>query len=128
MMPRTPSILLLALLASACSSKASEAPAAGAHVIRTMQLNEGKPSHIGFESAQAQGMIEIAADVHIGYESVTVTPDSAGSSRTVITLDGKLLDFWGPELKIGERSYGRLSGAMQIQISANGVTVNGEKR
>jgi hypothetical protein len=120
--------LALALLSCACSSKSSEAPAAGAHVIRTLQLNEGKPSHIGFESAHAQGMIEIASDVHIGYQSVTVTPDASGASRQVITLDGKVLDFSGAELKIGERSYGKLSGAVQIQINANGVTVNGEKR
>ncbi len=127
-MPPKAAALVLAVLACACSSKPAEAPAAGAHVIRSMQLNEGKPSHIGFESPHAQGMIEIAPDVHIGYQSVTVTPESAGASRQVITLDGKVLDFWGGELKIGERSYGKLWGAVQIQITANGVTVNGEKR
>jgi hypothetical protein len=121
-------LILLVFLGAACSSKASEVPAAGAHVIRSMQLNEGKPSHIGFESPHAQGMIEIAPDVKIGYQAVTVTPDASGASRQVITLDGKTLEFWGPELKIGERSYGKLSGAVQIKIDASGVTVNGEKR
>jgi hypothetical protein len=57
-----------------------------------------------------------------------LTPESAGASKQVITLDGKALEFWGPELKIGERSYGKLSGAVQIKIDASGVTVNGEKR
>jgi hypothetical protein len=60
-------LVLLLFLAAACGSKAGDAPPAGAHVIRSMQLNEGKPSHIGFESPHAQGMIEIAPDVHIGY-------------------------------------------------------------
>lgn len=124
----TRTLLLLVFLAAACSSKGSEAPAAGVHVIRSMQLNDGKPSHIAFESQYAQGTIEIAADVKIGYQSVTVTPDSAGASRQVITLDGKLFDFWGAELRIGERSYGKLAGAVEIRISAAEVTVNGEKR
>jgi len=121
-------VLPVLLLLAACGSKAAEVPAASARVIRSMQLNEGKPSHIGFESQYAQGMIEIAPDVHIGYQSVSVTPDSAGAPRQVITLDGKPLDFSGPELRIGERSYGKLSGAVRIHIDASGVTVNEEKR
>ena len=120
-MPRA--LVLLLFLAVGCSSKPAEV-----HVIRSMQLNEGKPSHIGFESSYAQGTIEIAADVKIGYQSITFTPASAGVSKQVITLDGKVCDFWGSELKIGERSHGPLSGAVVIRIDASRVTVNGEKR
>ena len=128
MTTRNVSILALALLACACCSKTPQADSSGVHVIRALKLNEGKTSYVGFESSYAQGMIEIGADVHIGYQSVTVSPDASGASRQVITLDGKMLDIWGPELKIGERGYGKLAGAVQIRIDASGVTVNGQKR
>jgi len=116
-------MLALALLTGSCGSKAPDAPVPTARVIRSMQLNEGAPSHITFESAFAKGAIEIAGDVKIGYQSVT-----EGPSRQVITLDGQPFAFDGPELKIGEKSYGKLTGEVQIQISASGVLVNGEKR
>ena len=127
-MPRPLWITALAVLASSCGSKAPDTPPAGIHVIRSMQLNEGKPSHIGFESSYAKGTIEIGADVHIGYQSATVMPDKAGASRQVITLDGKVLDFEGPLLTIGDKSYGKLAGDVQIRIAGEGVSVNGEKR
>ena len=120
--------LALALLTGSCGSKAPDAPASTARVIRSMQLNEGTPSHITFESAFAKGTIEIAGDVKIGYQSITVTPDKDATSRQVITLDGQAFVFDGAELRIGEKSYGKLAGEVQIQISATGVTVNGEKR
>jgi hypothetical protein len=66
--------------------------------------------------------------VKIGYQSLTVTPDKEGTSRQVITLDGLAFAFDGAELKIGEKSYGKLAGEVQIEISSQGVTVNGEKR
>ena len=120
---------VLLFVACACGSKAADAPPAGKHVIRAMQLNnEGKTSHIEFESSFAQGTIEIAPDARIDYKSITVVQDNTETSRTVITLDGKALDFWGPELMIGERSYGKLSGAVQVQISRDRVLVNDEQR
>jgi hypothetical protein len=121
-------ILCLALLLGACGPKTPSAPAAGLHVIRAMQLNDGAPSRISFESAYAKGTIEIGADVHIGYQSVTRTPEEAGASREVITLDGQVLDFWGSELKVGEKSHGKLAGEVQIRITREGVSVNGEAR
>jgi hypothetical protein len=121
-MPRL--ILLLALWCGSCSPK-SDAPTASSRVIRSMQLKEGEPSHISFESAYAKGTIEIASDVHIGYQSVTVTPDTAGGSRQVITLDGKALEFDGPELLIGGESKGKLEGEMDILIGAPGVVFRG---
>jgi len=120
-MPRA--LLCLLLLVSACGSKAPDAPAPAARVIRSMQLNEGTPSHITFESAYAKGTIEIAGDVKIGSQSI-----GDASPRQVITLDGKVLVFDGAELKLGEKSYGKLAGEVRIEISAAGVTVNGEKR
>jgi len=113
-------LALILFLAPGCGPKSS-APTASSRVIRSMQLNEGKPSHITFESAYAKGTIEIAGDVHIGYQSVTVTPDSAGASKQVITLDGKVLEFDGPELLIGGEKKGKLQGEMSILIAAPGV-------
>jgi hypothetical protein len=119
----------LLLLGWACGSKAADAPGvAEKRVIHSMQLKEGEPSRIVFESGKARGSIEIAADVKIGYQSLTVSPDSAGQLRQVITLDGEPLDFWDGELRIGKKSYGKLAGEVQIGISAQGVTVNGAKR
>jgi hypothetical protein len=127
-LPRTTTILCLALLSAACGSKAPDTPTPGVRVIRSMQLNEGKPSHISFESPYAKGTIEIAGDVHIGYQSVTVTPENAGASRQVITLDGKVLEFDGPELKIGGQSCGKLEGEVDIELSAAGVVFRGGVR
>ena len=118
----------LLFVACACGSKAADAPAGGKRVLHSMQLKEGEASRIVFESEKAKGSIEIAADVKIGYQSVTVTPDSAGQSRQVITLDGEPLDFWDGELRIGAKSYGKLVGAVRIQISREAVLVNDEKR
>ena len=117
-------LTLLLLLAPGCGPKSS-APIASSRVIRSMQLNEGKPSHITFESAYAKGTIEIASDVHIDYQSVTVTPDSAGASKQLITLDGKVLEFDGPELLIGGEKKGKLEGEMDILIGAPGVVFRG---
>ena len=119
---------LLLFVACACGSKAADAPAAGKRVIHSMQLKEGEPSRIVFESEKAKGSIEIAADVKIGYQSVSVSPDSAGVSRQVLTLDGEVLDFWEGELRIGAKSHGQLAGEVRIEISRQGVLVNGEKR
>ena len=115
-------LLCLVLLCAGCGSKA---PAAGVRVIRSMQLNDGTPSHITFESAYAKGTIEIAADVRIDYQSVAVMPDTAGTSRQVITLDGKVLEFDGPELLIGGEKKGKLEGEMDILIGAPGVVFRG---
>jgi hypothetical protein len=122
-------LLLLLFLLPACGSKAADAPAAARkRVIHEMQLNEEGTSRIVFESEEAQGSIEIAADVKIGYESLVHPPGSEAPSRQVITLDGEWLSFWDGELKIGKKSYGKLAGPVRIRISRDGVTVNGEKR
>lgn len=121
-------ILCLALLLGGCSPKTPSVPAAELHLIRAMQLDDGAPSHITFESAYAKGTIEIGAEVQIGYQSVTRSPEEASASHAVITLDGQVLDFWGSELKLGEKSHGKLAGEVQIRITRAGVSVNGETR
>jgi hypothetical protein len=121
--------LVLALLASGCGSKASDAPvqaapAPAAHLIRTMQLSETETSRIGFESAHARGTIEIRPGVRIGYASAA----SNGVTRQSLTLDGKAFVFDGPELLIGPQSYGPLAGEVAIVIEPGLVRVNGQKR
>jgi len=106
-------LVLLLCLAAGCGSKVPDS-----RVIRSMQLNEGKPSYITFESAYAKGTIEIAADVKIDYKSST---DSAGVSKSLITIDGKVLEFDGPELLIGGEKKGKLEGPISILIGAPGV-------
>ncbi|MBK7644546.1 MAG: hypothetical protein IPJ19_16125 [Planctomycetes bacterium] len=119
-------VLLLALCAAGCGSKAPESAGASApvRVIRSMQISEKETSHLGFESKHAKGSIAIAVGVRIDYTSTTTN----GSTRQLLTLDGKALEFEGPELLIGGKSFGKLAGEVAVVIEPGSVTVNGEKR
>jgi hypothetical protein len=130
-----PTLILLALFVCACGSKTPEAPAAPAtakpapdapagRVIKKMQLSETDTSHIAFESAYSRGTIDILPGVRIGYASAT----SNGVVHQSLTLQDKQFLFDGPDLVIGPKSYGALSGQVAIVIGPEGVTINGERR
>ena len=90
-----------------------------------MHIEQGGTTWVDFESEYAKGHIDIAPEVDIDYVN---EPDEAGSFQPLLTVDGKVLRTEWPELRIGGKSYGKLAGKMQIQISRAGVIVNGEKR
>ena len=121
-------LLLLPLLAC---RRGDDSSADAPSVIRSMSIDDKTTSVIEFESAHAKGRIEIQAGVPIGYRSTTVTtsgPQAASSVRSRLTIRDQLLSFDGPELRLGDRSYGTLSGEVQVRIAPEGVFVNGEKR
>lgn len=123
---RRPALLLAPLLLAACSREAPQP--APARVIRAMHLDNQATSTIDFESVHARGRIEILPGVEIGYANTTVSSGSESSSRTRLTLREQPFSFDGPELRIGERSYGKLAGEVQVRIGPDGVFVGGEKR
>ena len=93
-----------------------------------MHLDEAKTSTIDFETAHAKGRIEILSGVKIGYVSVTSGTGEASSTRISLTIQDKPFSFEGPELRIGERSFGPLAGEVQVRIGPEGVFVGAEKR
>ncbi len=78
--------------------------------------------------------LELVVDRDVEFEqgtTLSVTVDSDGSGRALprsVTIRGRELDVSDDELRIGERSYGRLEGPVEIRVRANGVYVNGELR
>jgi hypothetical protein len=115
-------ILAIALFGCSCGSKASEESFART---TSMHIENGAKSSIAFESKYAKGTIEIDPDVSIDYRIETVTSSTGTTQRTRLTLDGKVLDFDGPELLIGGEGKGELKGEVDIVISSRGVVHRG---
>jgi hypothetical protein len=88
-----------------------------------VELHNGSGA-ITFETPFAKGTIAIASPMVVRCESKLVNLE--GTTRW--TIDGKEFDFAGPQLKLGGKSYGALKGESAIEVRADGVFVNGEKR
>ncbi len=114
---------LLSLLVCACGPHAADTRTAS--TIRSMHIENGAKSTISFESKFAKGTIEIDPDMKIDYLKEESTSGAGTTQRTRLTLDGKLLDFDGPELLIGGESKGELAGTVDIVISSRGVVHRG---
>ena len=79
---------------------------------------------ITFETLNAKGTITVAPPMVVHYELKQVDFDT--TKRW--TIDGREFEFDGEGLQLGGKSYGALKGESSIEIRADGVFVNGEKR
>lgn len=114
-----PFALLLGLALAACA----HAPAETVRSISFVELSNGSGS-ITFQSPHAHGTVLVAPPLPVRCETRQVNFDVT----TKWTVDGREFEFTGPELRLGGASYGALTGETAIEVRADGVFVNGEKR
>jgi hypothetical protein len=96
-------------------------------IVSSQILNDGRtPSTIAFESAAANGIVEV--DPRVRLLSEGVTDSSSPAPHWTYRINGHELRLDGGELRIGERAYGTLSGRVAIRIAQDGVFVDGKKR
>lgn len=69
--------------------------------------------------------IEFDATVHYVYRSTSSNP---GSSQTTTTVNGHEFGLRGGVFFIGDREYGTVESGARVQVTKDGVTVDGEAR
>lgn len=111
--------------AAACDGK-PKAAAPQPYTLSSLNLpNDGKSAgKFEFKSSYASGSVELAPEVHVDFEL-----DIEGKSqKTILRVAQGELHLDGPELRIGNKSFGALEGQVRIRIGRDGVFVNGGKR
>ena len=93
--------------------------------ISNASFGDGKSS-FEFQSTASNGDIVIDPQVPSEYKSTVV--DGVEDPSNGYRVRGRVIQFGKGELRIGNRSYGPLTGKVHIEIRPNGVLVNGESR
>jgi hypothetical protein len=94
-----------------------------------MELREDqKGGTVRFDTGTFRGTIEIGPGLTIGYKSVTQTSSAGSSSKTTLTLDGREMIIEKAQLRVGDRVIGPLSGDVKIDVTKDGVFVDGVKK
>ncbi|MBI1851129.1 MAG: hypothetical protein HYR85_12365 [Planctomycetes bacterium] len=113
------------LLASLTACHHEESHSASWVYVSNASFGSGKSS-LEFETAAAHGDIVIDPKLPSEYKAVTL--NGVADPSNGVRVRGHLVEFGEGTLRIGDRAYGRLSGAVHIEIRPNGIFVNGESR
>jgi hypothetical protein len=114
--------IVVVLSAAACSSREP----ATAPTVSEATFGNGGDVRIRFTSSAASG--DLVVDPGLAAEFKSTTVGGAASPGSGFRVRGRLVEFTGGELRIGDRSYGPLKGAVHIELRPDEVLVNGESR